>query len=310
MPRETTLRVFSEVATTAQEVEQKLAIALRLHTSVQNGRPEYTALSRNMNFQSLPLRTKAIFCSFPVYRLLSPTLDVDPFDRENLFDAWIYPLQTGEGDSVEDLRALSSGNLINFVQQGANFSEQTVRLLFALANAEGAQFNCRENTATVTIEGRTFGIIDGVVESRFCTGFLMDVDPEAALNHRYSLKIKNIFFTSLYREAVRRGKGCPEALLALYMQNNNRDWQGWMNKSYSRSTVPTRIQFNKFVQALNRQDDPIGKLYAKLVPSWMTTWAFSKIIGTLESRPLSISKCDIINYTQLLENHFYATKLA
>jgi len=271
--------------TPLDKITRRLTWLLRLHG-------KHGGKARRINYTSLPLATDLKFEGTPLRSIMSPPVPDDPFECEQIFDTWVSPMQTGEGNSARDLAELAGTALVEFITLEASgrslsFQEVTVRLLYALGNAKGACLVYSPRTIEVFHGDRTYGITDGVVSSRFCEGFnLGEVAPTDTLERVELIRTFDRHFCSLYREAYRRGKGLPQAIIALHMGNPGFNWRR-LAEAARPGQRPTYAKLMQWENMLLKRDDPIHALYLAMVPLWVTTAEFSKAVGRLSSRPIN-----------------------
>lgn len=266
-----------------------------------------------MDYTSLPLVTDLKFEGQPLRQFMSPTVPSDPYEAETVFDTWLYPIVSGEGNSTRELAEIGGQDLCEFVtldRAGRNLTiqEATVRLLYALGNAEGAALDFSAGAIYVRHGGLTYGVEDGVVHSRFSEGLnLGDMPILQVLTTTQKVKTYNTYFCRLYREAYRRGKGLPEVMVALHMGQPSFDWRS-LAELAKPDQRPSNAKFRQWESLLLNKKDPIHALYVALVPMWMTVYEFNRSIGRLSTRPVAPSA----NQIQLCINRlhdFFTTRI-
>jgi hypothetical protein len=269
------------------KITERLIWLLRLHG-------KRGAKVRRMTYSAHPLTTALKFEGTPLRSVMSPPVPDDPFACERIFDTWLTPLLEGTGSSVKDLTDLAGEALSSFITlegtgRSPTFQEATVRLLYALGNANGACLVYSPRSIEVFHGERTFGVTDGIVSSRFCEGMdLKPFNPVETLERVEQIRTFNPYFCQLYREAHRRGKGLPEALIALHMGNPDLNWRRMAEKSRP-DQQPSKAKFRQWENILLKRADPILVLYTALVPLWITSAEFGKAIGRLATRPIDPS---------------------
>lgn len=235
---------------------------------------------RRVTLHTLPWLTAKTFMGTPLRHVMSPLVPDTGIETEAIFDAWLWPKFTEEGDSVEDLTTASSKALTDFVLLGSDFNEQTVRLLYALGNAEGATLVVDPTAMVVQHGEKAYGIIDRAINSRFCTGMRMDVDHVEWLNRRHKIDFQDAQLCVLWQEAYRRGRGAVDAITALYQGDPNIVWKRLLTTRVKRPP-PSKRRFDDWVATLCGPGDSVSRLYVKLVPQWMTATEFGKVICRL-----------------------------
>ena len=288
-----------------QTITDRLTFLLRLHG--KGG-----TRTRRMTYTSLPLTSDLKFEGTPLRTIMSPDVPEDAFGCEQIFDTWLSPLKDGEGNCTEDLIALAGKPLYEFISfEGAGrsvtFQEATVRLLYALSRHGCLVYSDR--SIEVYIGDRTFGIHDGIVTSRFCTGLDLgrNIKPAEVLESTGEVRSFDRFFCSLCREAYRRGKGLTNALIALHMGNPGFNWRK-LAEAARPAQRPSYAMMDRWEKTLLRGKDPISTLYTLLVPLWMTGAEFSKAIGRLSARPLELSDVQKQECITKLHNFFHKNK--
>ena len=283
-------------AATIDKVVTRLMWLLRMHG-------KFAARAHRIIYKAPPMTTEAVFEAVPIRELMCPpTPDTGP-ETQQLFDTWMWPHHTHEGDSVEDLTEADQ-LLCQYVTKRGDFGEQTVRLLFALSTAEGARLAWDGNSIMVHHDECSYGIIDGVVHSRFCTGAKVVVDHREVLTRRPELRSMDTHFYSLYREANRRGKGLVDVLAAIHMGQPGFNFRRMAEMSVPKRT-PSKTQMEAWLKILYNPKDPVAALYKQLVPKWMSSGQFTKVICSLGSRPLPPNPVTQQMYINRLYAHFF-----
>lgn len=259
---------------------------------------------RLVTLETLPWVTNKVFFGLPLRSVMSPPVPATGIETEAIFDAWLWPKFAGEGDSVEDLVTASSVALKNWVIMGKDFNEQTLRLLYALSNAEGATLAFDKAAMMVHHGDRSYGIIDGEVHSRFCTGLKVGTDHWAWLHKRHKVNFTDEHLCSLWQEAYRRGRGAVDAVTALWQGNPDISWRAVL-KTRVRRDPPSQATFDKWVAILCTPGDALSSLYPKLVPQWMSTGDFSRVFCRLAVRKENPSERALQGYITRLYRFMY-----
>lgn len=242
------------------------------------------ACPKRVVLKSLPLLTEKTFEGRPLRSVMSPLVPDTGVMTESLFDIFIWPHHRKEGDSEKDLLEASSRDLVSFVLKGTNLGEQILWLLYALGNADGARLAFDRNSIMVHHDQHSYGIIDGVVHSRFCTGFKVNADHWEFLHRRWDITCLNESVCILWREAYRKGPGTVAALTALVMGQPRLNWKKMLD-SVLPNKMPTNAQFDSWIATLHTAQDPLAKLYKELVPAWMTASDFGRVFCRIKNRP-------------------------
>jgi len=285
------------MTTPLKRISTRLAELLKNHDKTG-------ARARRLTFDSLPLATCVKFEGEPLRHVMSPPVPVTGPETEALFDAWLYPLHTGEGEPEKE----SVGEtLFNFMNKGETLGDKTVRLLYALGNAEGAVLTYDQHTVKVQHDDRVFGISNGVVFSKFCSGLHIPAEPQRVLEESGKVRTFDKFFCSLYREACKVGKGTKEALIALHTGKPGESMRR-MVRIENTAKLPTSRQMSVFEETLHKPLDPLAYLYKQLVPGFLKPAEFSKLFGTLGQRPETLSATARQKHINTLHTHFHKTK--
>ena len=259
--------------------------AIKKLTHVLRGAARRGVRDRHRTVRSVPFNTKHEFYGTPLTELMHPAVPNLGAETESWFDAFMYPLIGGEGDQIADLTEVAGEDMGAFVKFGASVGERAVRLLWALGQAEGATPHYNHTSITVQHDGITFGIVDGVVKSRFCSGLACPCDPKTYLEESHDIQICDPVFCALWVEAHSKYRNEEKALVALLSSRPNFNFRSML---YSEPTIPTpsAAMIARLERMLTGKKDPILKLYTKLVPQWMTVGEFGKVFCPLASRPL------------------------
>ena len=241
---------------------------------------------RRMSYTSLPMLTEAKFDRVELRKLMAPPIPDDGLLTEQLVDAFLYPLIDGQGSPQQALLHAGGDRLHKYVTVADTIEEQTVRLLFACSTADSATFTCDESSFLIQHDQRTFGIDGGRIVSRFCSDLRLNVNPKAVLTRTQQVVVGDSSFCSLYREAMRRGRNMPAALIALRTGYPGVKFKRMADVSDA-MRYPPPAKFRQWEDVLNNNADPVAKLYSLLVPRWMNGTNFQKIFGNLATRPIS-----------------------
>ncbi len=276
---------------TADLLIEKVTKCLRKHSTRTGG-------ARLVTYSTLPLLTDEEFEGTPLRHLMVPKVPQTGVESEQLFDVWMWPHTSGEGISVDDLSEHDKA-LVEHVGDG-DFGVQTVRLLHALSTAKGARLEWDDNAIMVIHGEQAFGIIDGVVRSRFCTGTKIDVDHREVLTGTRVVRTTEPHFTSLYKEAMRVDKELTKVLVALTMRH------GFSFKEMAEAAKqpPSDAQLKRWSRTLCEVEDPLLRLYKQLVPRWMDVSEFAKVFNNLGTRPTRLTPATQQVYINRLYMHF------
>lgn len=240
---------------------------------------------KRIELESLPLLTNKTFNGVPVRSVMSPPVPETGVETESLFDTWLWPHRSGEGDSAQDLAVAWTEDLVMFVLKGRDFGERTFRLLYALSNAKGARLEHDHASMMVHHDTKAYGLIDGTVFSRFCDGVKVSVNHEYLLTETLPLSSQDPALCAIWREAARkRSTGAVWALIALWMGQPKIDWQKMLD-SVRPSKYPTKQRFDVWLGIILNDKDPVPALYRQLVPRWMTHTEFGNTIVRVSRRP-------------------------
>lgn len=255
-------------------------------------------------YQSLPLLSDAKFEGHSLRKLMSPHVAGSGTQTEDLFDSWLWPRKNpGDGDSLKDLGSKSSSDVTDFVSGAEDFGVQTVRLLYVLGNADGATLETTQNSIVVHHGDVTYGIIDGLVSSRFCSGMAIEVDHMRVLTESRWVTISNPVLCRLYREAMRKGKGVDKALIALHIGHPKFNFRRISQAKVFDPPTPNRMKSLSI--DLARGHDPVGNLYLALVPRYMGRGHFSALFGKLATRNLDPTDQHRQRYINAMYRYFH-----
>lgn len=286
--------------TPLETVVDRLKLLLRLHGKTPGRK-------HRMMYKSLPLATDLKFEGTPLRKIMSPSVPETGVETALAFDAWLWPVHEGTGSGEADLTAATSPALCAYVCRGDTFGVQTVRLLYALSSAEGASMAYDETSIMVTHDDKTYGIANGLVVSRFCAGLQIKANPKQVLEDTHDVGAYDKGFTSLYREAYRRGGGAREALIALHMGQPNFSFTKLARESVPKRN-PTKADIRTWENVLTSGRDPIKRLYKHLVPLWFKSRDFGRMFCSLHTRPLELDPLQQQAYINKLHYHFYKNK--
>lgn len=238
----------------------------------------------------LPLTTTLQFEGHPLSSLITPPINGDAAHRRYIFDVWLSPLTEPGGDPEKELLdvvGLGGDTLLAFMKnhggKPSNFYESTVRLLYALGNVAGASIQITDNTILVTHDGLMYGIKAGTTMSRFASDIALgEGNPLEILNRTETVEMDDPLFALLYREAYMRGKHLIHALTALRTGNPYFDFKRLVTEQYRRRVGKKKLQGWETIVMTAR--DPVGALYEKLVPTWMSRMEFDRHIAWIQHR--------------------------
>lgn len=266
-------------------------------------------IPKRIEVQSLPLLTDKEFNGVPVRKVMSPPVPETGAETEALFDTWLWPHRSGEGNSVQDLTAASSKDLVQFVLRGGDFNEQTFRLMYALSNAPGARLEYDPASLMVHHGDKSYGIIDGTVFSRFCGGVKIKVDHERLLTETYPMVSGDAALCAIWRGAVRkRATGAVWAFIALWMGNPKFNWRRLLHRSRAKSktmNLPTVDRFDNWVSTILSEIDPVAALYDQTVPYWLTKTEFGRVIVWPSRKPRRLTEATRNRYIARLRDFIY-----
>jgi len=253
---------------------------------------------------TVPFITDAEFKGQNLAAAVLPPVPTTGAEAHNLFDIWLWPVWHGEGRPQAELMEVNQP-LCHFVMLGKDFAEQTVRLLVALGNTPGAHLEWDECALMVHHQdGESYGIIDGMTRSRFCTGVKVSADYERMLTETSRIRIVSVDFASLYREAERKGRGLQKLLVAMYTWRPELSWARLARTAVPRKT-PSKRQFDAWIKIMSDPIDPVAKLYKHLVPQWLAPSQFTHLVVGLGSRPMGPSERVKQGYIDRLADHFH-----
>lgn len=286
--------------------------------------PVHLALSRLRNhalkapkqhilrFTTLPMFTTETYGEFNLRDVMSPEVPDEPAMCEMVFDAWLYPIMTGDGVGLadEELANASSMSMVRYIRQESDLGQRAVRLLYALSKAPGATIAYSKNNAVVTHGDRVFGIVDGVVKSKFCTGYALPCDPNLILDGTHDVRTRDYAFISLYAESRRRKEdGLTRLLTAIYMGHPEAIFSEWV-KRYAPVTVPGKATMKRLERILvtQSQKDPIWRIYREVVPRWMKSREFNAKVASMTNRPRHLNEIQQQNVLQRMCEFFHNKK--
>lgn len=253
----------------------------------------------------LPFNTDATFQGFRLAQAMCPEISGGGLDTQMLFDTWLWPVYQQEGDSYQDLAKEGTPQLANWVRRGADFGEQTVRLLVALGNAPGARLEYSPDSIMVHHDGVSYGISNGVGYSRFCDGLKIEVDHMRILTEQPTVVVRNAAFVALWCEAYLKGPQTVSALIAYYQRNPVANWT--MIAQTARDYMGTKMKtsFGRWVKMLDLDHDPIPALYKAMVPKWITQTEFNRLIAPVAFAPVDPDRSTRQMYINKLYNLIY-----
>ena len=264
---------------------------------------------RMVHITPLPFCTEEKFQGFPLRRVMAPNVPDDGYGTEHWFDVFMSTTSDANLDPIEALIDVSSKNMGRFVSVGDTVGEQALRLLFALSTAPGAK--CTYDSTSFMIEHgpREYGIRDGVVVSRFSSGILCPCNPNVVMEQQREVRVFNPSFAELYVEAhvQDQGRNVARALEALYVGRPGYNFRRMLLTPAQRPS-PTDASKRYWEKLLFETLDPVGKLYAQLVPRWMGESDFNRIIISLEKRDLDPDNSLRQDYLTRLNGYFHTQK--
>lgn len=271
--------VKSKVKTQGQVALDALGHSLR-HAASRGIRDRHRVV------RSVPFNVKHKFQGIPISELMHPPVPSSGAETESWFDVYMHPLVTGTGDQLADLLDMAGPDICSFVKTGKAPEERAIRLLWALGQADGAVLIYDHNSIVVHHDDRQFGIINGVVESRFCSGLKFACDAKTYLEGTYDIHVHSSNFCALWVEAHQKTRNEEMALVALLTVYPDFDFKNLLRLK-SRAQKTSEAMLLRIERVLNSKKDPIAKLYKMLVPEWMTVGEFSKVFCPLHSRALT-----------------------
>jgi hypothetical protein len=234
---------------------------------------------RAVPIRTLPMVTDKVWRGIPLARAMSPPVPATGVETEHLFDSWLWPVKNEEGESVTELITEGGSVLARYVTKAEDFGERTVRLLYALSNADGASLVHDDHAIMVHHDTHSFGIIDGKVFSRFCDGVNVDVDHQRILTESKEVRVATREFCYLWNEAYSRKENLIDPLVALWQSATIVHWSKLATRQTTK-IVPGQADMDKWLGHIeNKADDPILYLYKMLVPKWMTKTAYNSVFG-------------------------------
>lgn len=233
---------------------------------------------------TLPMVTDKVWRGIPLCRAMSPATLSTGVETEYLFDAWVWPVKMGEGEPGKELADAGGSALYRYVTKGADFGERTVRLLYALSNADGASLVHDEHAIMVHHDTHSYGVIDGRVFSRFCDGTQVNADHQKILTESKRLKVVTREFCYLWGEAYLRRENLIDPLVALWQSCSVVHWSKLAAKPI-RQKIPKESDLNNWLGILEcNPNDPLFDIYKILVPKWMTKGVYSRLFGLITAR--------------------------
>lgn len=263
-----------------------------------------TPVYRCSAIRALPWNTDLTYEGIPLSTIISPPGPTLGENAEALLEAWVWPQFSGVGDHIQEFKAYtkkSYKDIFRFITYSSDNEERLFRLIYVLSKAKGATVLCDEQGIMINHDDCSFGIIDGIVHSRFCTGFTVKGSYWEWAHTTPRFISRNGNFNLIWREAIRQG--IAPALTALYQGYPGTDWSG-IREQGRYYKLPTTIQRARWLSALRDNDDPIGELYNNLVPDFMTRTTFNRIICDMTTRPYIISEKLRVGYANRLDAYF------
>ena len=268
---------------------------------------------RTLRFKTLPMFTDEVSAGVRLRDLMSPDLpestatDQTGVSTELIFDSWLYPMKEGDDQAqAAELAAASSDVMVRYVYQESDAGQRAVRLLYALSKAPGATLTYDKNNVVVRHGDCAFGIIDGVVESRFCSGFPLPCDPAAIFERDEDVVTTDAGFISLYAEAYRKDDGVMlDALVAAYMGYSGEDLEEMTRciKIYKPDAPDLEMLERVIVASAGRGS--VNKLRRYLVPQWMGKGDFRRLIWAMFPRGRPLDAVELGGLISRLHQIFY-----
>lgn len=268
--------------------------------------------TRRMDYMTIPFSTDATFDGLPVYVLMVPQVSAGGLENEAVFDTWCSVIcEEGGGlnDAVRAIRELGRSDLADFlIANSTDIESASVMLLFALGREAGAALEFDHDGATVTHGGTRFGIANGVVFSRFSTGFKLGVvDPTKVLNSVRRIRAFDSAFIAFYREAYRVGEDALVALIALRCGDPNFSFRNALKRCRVRR-IPNERVLRSIEDVILKSKDPISRLYTRLVPEWITASEFRDSFCNVTTRNRDPTKECRLRYINSLHEFFHKNK--
>ena len=259
-------------------------------------------------YETIPLLNDISFEDHKLRDVMAPHVPGNGAQTEDAFDSWLWPMKNpGDGDSVQDLLSKSSQDVVDFVTQVSDVGEQTVRLLYCLGNSGDARLEVTPTSIMVHHDDVAYGIIDGIVYSRFCDGMKIVADHMKILTETTFIESKTPEFCKLYREARRQGKNVDKALIALAM---GRPKFNFRRISHAKIfTPPTDLRIKALSLIISQEEDPLAKLYPALVPKYMTKACFNSKFGNITTRIANPNEWQRQKYINLMYDYFHKLRM-
>lgn len=274
---------------------QKVISGLRQRIPFLLSRKGPRPLVTGLTYQTLPLNTTLTCAGVELRRLLTPpvpvnhddiTIDMGP-ECERLFDIWVSPLIDGESGREEAFMEAAGRRLYDFVASGKSEGERIVRLLTALGNTQGARVIHDETSFLVTIEGRAFGIQDGIAVSRFSSGVSIRVTNVTRIMSRTrQTSTFDSGFATTYRRLEDIAPKYLPALVALRTWGEEIDFHALFNPCGVGDFTDLLMEE---VRNLVKLQGPYARLSNLLVPRWMKAREFQRVVGRLDRAPRTLT---------------------
>lgn len=281
-------------------VANRLAFLLRMHK--KSG-----SRTRRMTIKTIPLDNDLMFDHISLRKIMTPSAPSEGIFNERVFEAFLYPLIDGDGTPEEGLRATAGDAVADYVMAGDSIEEQVVRLTFLCSNAEGATASFDKDSFLITHDDKVFGIEHGQIRSGFCSELKFDINPEQALTHVKDRRVFDDAFCSLYREALRRGRGLSNALTALLLGQPGFKFK-LMAEEADPCRFPSSAKLKQWEHVLNHELDPVAKMYRIMVPRWMTPSQFNRTFTCLSLRPVNPRASTITKLINQMHYFFHKNK--
>lgn len=242
-----------------------------------------------MRYRTLPWVTDRCLEGVPIRTLMTPLVTGCGRETESVFDVWCVSVREGANFTMatRDLCDYGHRTLSEFLRRNSTTLEEgTVLLLCALGNADGATFEYTLDRVLVTHDGVTFGIREGVAESRFSSGLRFDgLDPIQVLEATHETQAYDEAFVRLYREAYNVGDDAVEALIALRTGDRRFNFGAMLGKCRLR-VAPRVDTLARIERGVMTKRDPLMYLYSEVVPRWFRPFEFNTVIAKLSGRQL------------------------
>lgn len=229
-----------------------------------------TIKTRRMPYRATPLASTS-YHEIPLRQFMTPLVTDNGIDREALFDGWFAARSAGEKG-----RAELPHDLYEYVKRNNN---DPIFLLFALGNSSPARLRVGRTYIMVECDDAEFGIKDGIVQSRFAQGEVVNkCYPFEVLNTPYGGTTNDCALIALWREAYRIDNGATEALIALKIGEPGFNFKRMLMRAITARHL-TNEKFDEIEDIMFNSDDPISELYVTCVPELLSIKEFDLIFG-------------------------------